>query len=248
MPGPRSERLRFAAAAILLTAGCVSRRTGNDPTRRPNILLIVADDLGYADVGFHGCKDIPTPNIDRLARTGVRFTDGYVSGPVVQPDARRAADRPLPAALRPRVQPRTGARTSALPLTETTLADRSRPPATARRWSASGTSACRSKLPPARARLRRVLRLPRRRALLPARQATRATGRSSRGTSAGRRDEYLTDAFGDAPSRSSTARKAEPFFLYLAFNAVHTPLQATDKYLARFAAHRRTSSAAPTPR
>ncbi|MHC4942331.1 MAG: sulfatase family protein [Planctomycetota bacterium] len=47
---------------------------------RPNVLLMLIDDLGYGDLGIHGCKDIPTPNIDTLARSGVRFTNGYVSG------------------------------------------------------------------------------------------------------------------------------------------------------------------------
>jgi arylsulfatase A-like enzyme len=46
---------------------------------QPNIIVIMADDLGYADVGCYGCKDIPTPNIDRLAQDGVRFTSGYVT-------------------------------------------------------------------------------------------------------------------------------------------------------------------------
>jgi hypothetical protein len=52
---------------------------------KPNILFIVGDDMGYADVGFHGCKDIPTPNMDALAASGVRFTSGYVSGPYCSP-------------------------------------------------------------------------------------------------------------------------------------------------------------------
>src|SRR4030095_7840858 len=51
----------------------------------PNIIMIVADDLGYADIGVHGCKDIPTPNIDALAASGIRFTDAYVSGPYCSP-------------------------------------------------------------------------------------------------------------------------------------------------------------------
>src|SRR5919205_1062579 len=44
---------------------------------RPNIVLIYADDLGYGDVGCYGATRVRTPNIDRLAREGVRFTDGH---------------------------------------------------------------------------------------------------------------------------------------------------------------------------
>lgn len=46
--------------------------------RKPNLVVIMCDDLGYADVGFNGCKDIPTPNIDRIAESGVVCTSGYV--------------------------------------------------------------------------------------------------------------------------------------------------------------------------
>ena len=52
---------------------------------KPNIIVILADDLGFADVGFQGGKDAPTPNIDSLASGGVRFTNGYVSGCVCSP-------------------------------------------------------------------------------------------------------------------------------------------------------------------
>ena len=54
---------------------------------KPNIILIliVADDLGYGDVGFQGSTQIKTPNIDALAQSGVRFTQGYVSAPVCSP-------------------------------------------------------------------------------------------------------------------------------------------------------------------
>ena len=41
--------------------------------------------MGYADVGFHGCQDIPTPHLDALAASGVRFTNAYVSGPYCSP-------------------------------------------------------------------------------------------------------------------------------------------------------------------
>lgn len=51
----------------------------------PNIIFILADDFGYGDLGCMGCKDIATPNIDRLAAEGVKFTDFYANAPVCTP-------------------------------------------------------------------------------------------------------------------------------------------------------------------
>ena len=53
--------------------------------RRPNILLIVADDLGYGELSCQGNPQIPTPNIDSIANNGIRFTSGYVSAPLCSP-------------------------------------------------------------------------------------------------------------------------------------------------------------------
>jgi arylsulfatase A-like enzyme len=52
---------------------------------KPNVLVIIADDLGYHDVGFQGSKEIPTPNLDKLAARGLRCTNGYVSHPFCSP-------------------------------------------------------------------------------------------------------------------------------------------------------------------
>ena len=52
---------------------------------RPNIIVIMADDLGYRDVGCYGCIDFETPNIDALAKRGIRCTSGYVSHPYCSP-------------------------------------------------------------------------------------------------------------------------------------------------------------------
>jgi arylsulfatase A-like enzyme len=52
---------------------------------KPNVLVILSDDVGWAEFGFQGGKDIPTPNIDSIAKNGVRFTQGYVSGPYCSP-------------------------------------------------------------------------------------------------------------------------------------------------------------------
>ena len=88
---------------------------------KPNILFIVGDDMGYADVGFHGCKDIPTPNLDALAASGLKCTNGYVSGPYCSPT--RAG------LLTGRYQQRFGhefnpSGSGGLPTTEATIADR----------------------------------------------------------------------------------------------------------------------------
>jgi arylsulfatase A-like enzyme len=63
--------------------GCHS--SGSQNKRRPNIVLIMADDLGYGDVGCYGCKDIRTPAIDGLAADGVRFTTFYSNAPECTP-------------------------------------------------------------------------------------------------------------------------------------------------------------------
>jgi hypothetical protein len=55
--------------------------------RKPNIVIFLADDLGYAGVGVNGCKDIPTPHIDSIAKNGVRFTVGYANHCVCSPSS-----------------------------------------------------------------------------------------------------------------------------------------------------------------
>src|SRR5262249_46657558 len=122
------KKLVYLFLGLLAMLCCVQSLEPAGAARKPNILLIVADDLGYADVGFHGCADIPTPNLDALARGGVRFTNGYVSGPYCSPT--RAG------LLTGRYQQRfghefngggpAGGKGFGLPLTEKTLADRLR--------------------------------------------------------------------------------------------------------------------------
>src|SRR5712671_3855668 len=56
-----------------------------DAATRPNIIFILADDLGYTDMACYGSKYYETPHIDRLAAQGMRFTDGYTCGPNCQP-------------------------------------------------------------------------------------------------------------------------------------------------------------------
>jgi len=56
-----------------------------DPADQPDIIFILVDDLGYGDLGSYGCTDIATPNLDRMAETGIRFTEAYVTAPKCAP-------------------------------------------------------------------------------------------------------------------------------------------------------------------
>ena len=74
-------------AAFLLVGAMIQLAPAAE--RLPNLILILADDLGYADVGVYGAKGFTTPNLDRLAHEGIRFTDFHVAQPVCS--ASRAA-------------------------------------------------------------------------------------------------------------------------------------------------------------
>ena len=96
---------------ITLAVAFASAGPASAQARQPNILMIVGDDMGYADIGVHGSKDIPTPNIDALARERHPLHRCLRDRAVLLPDARRLAHRPLSAAVRARVQPGPGRRT-----------------------------------------------------------------------------------------------------------------------------------------
>ena len=78
-----------AGAAWMAGAGCLTRpENGSGEARRgrrPNIVLLLADDLGYGDFGCYGCPDIRTPTADKLAAEGVRFTSYYAAAPECSP-------------------------------------------------------------------------------------------------------------------------------------------------------------------
>src|SRR5688572_17887737 len=124
MPMHKSFALPVGLCAAALLALAVP---GLATAARPNILIIVGDDMGYADIGVHGCKDIPTPHIDSLAKNGVRCSSGYVSGPYCSPTRaglmtgryQQRFGHEFNPGQRPAADVEFG-----LPLTEKTLADR----------------------------------------------------------------------------------------------------------------------------
>src|SRR2546425_558457 len=70
---------------LLLAAPLAGEAAEKAKAFKPNILVIVAGDLGYGGIGGDGGKAVPTPNIDKLAAAGVRCTNGYVSSPYCSP-------------------------------------------------------------------------------------------------------------------------------------------------------------------
>ncbi len=200
--------------------------SSNAAARKPNILVIVGDDMGYADVGFHHCKDIPTPHLDALAASGVRFTNGYVSGPYCSPT--RAG------LLTGRYQQRfghefnPGGGEQGLPLTEKTLADRLRAAGyktgLVGKWHLGAQEA----MHPQKRGFDEFF------GFLGGAHSYFKAGSILRGTAPVTEMDYTTDAFGREAVAFIERHKAEPWFLYLAFNAVHTPMDATEDRLAKF--------------
>jgi arylsulfatase A-like enzyme len=73
------------AVAAVAAASMPFDAAGQTSAPRPNVVLVIADDLGYGDLGTYGAPDIATPNLNRLARDGVRLTDFYANAPVCTP-------------------------------------------------------------------------------------------------------------------------------------------------------------------
>ncbi|MEQ1831279.1 MAG: sulfatase-like hydrolase/transferase [Pirellula sp.] len=230
-------------ALSLLTIGLCGSIYGY-AFERPNIIVVVADDLGYADLGFQGCTDIPTPHLDALARAGVVCTNGYVTHPFCSPT--RAG------LLTGRYQHRFGHENNpawtpddanvGLPLSEVTIANLMQSAGYSTgavgKWHLGAHPSFHPnrrgfefyfgalggghqyfdhnqfQTNPAKAKQEYFIPLNR------------------NGTPVAER-EYLTDAFAREATAFVDANRSKPFFLYWTFNAPHTPLQAPDKYLAR---------------
>ncbi|MDF3079338.1 MAG: sulfatase [Sphingobacteriaceae bacterium] len=227
-----SAYTRLARTAGILLLLCLSDLAhGSSVTEapaagsRPNILFIVGDDMGFADVGFHGCKDIPTPNLDALAKSGMKFTNGYVTGPYCSPT--RAG------LLTGRYQQKFGHEFNAdgpngLPLTETTVAQRLKTigytTGLVGKWHLGS-------LPQFH---------PQKRGFddffgfLGGAHSYFDKKGILRGNEQVAELDYTTDAFGREAVSFIDRNKGKPWFLYLAFNAVHTPMSATEERLAKF--------------
>lgn len=253
---------RFQMAALAILGMCIAS-SATAAERRPNILIILADDLGYADVGFHGCQDIPTPHIDALAKGGVRCTSGYVSCPYCSPTRaglltgryqQRFGHEFNPG---PRGEPAAGNATDGigLPLAEKTIADRLK----AAGYATGIVGKWHLGFPPKFHPLQRGfdeyfgflggahvyqpglpfvvfpgLQDPAGPAAVREQAQPNPRAGIFRGNEVIEEPEYLTDAFAREAVGFIERHQQQPFLFYLAFNAVHTPMHATDARLAKF--------------
>jgi arylsulfatase A-like enzyme len=245
MPSRRAFLSALAAAPLALQA----------QARKPNLVIILADDMGYGDIGCYGSPDVPTPHIDSLVRTGVRFTDGYVSCAVCSPSrvalltgryqhrlghefnsgpAEREAQvnfgLPFDARIAPQYLKPAGYRSMAIGKWHLGIRKGYHP--IERGFdeffgflqggndflvqATKGAVATGADGQPGR---------------IPAKRRDQIL----RGYDVVNEDRYLTDAFADEAVKFIERNRTNPFFLYLAPNAIHTPLHAIDRYVDRVA-------------
>ena len=79
------QTISIAAASSILPGCAVAGPVGSPSNRKPNIIFILSDDLGYGDLGCYGQKQILTPSLDRMAAEGMRFTQHYAGSTVCAP-------------------------------------------------------------------------------------------------------------------------------------------------------------------
>ena len=263
---PRKHPRRFIAWLLAAVWGLATAGAFAVP---PNLIVILTDDQGYHDVGFQGCQDIPTPNLDSIASNGVRCTSGYVSSPFSSPSRAGLLTGRYPGRFgyegdsgwQPN-RPDPG-----LPLTETTLAD-----TLGRLGYATGIiGKWHLGSNPASHPLRRGFQeffgfLGSGHVYLPGEFAADGNQKTRtdydtwhfwllRNHAPEKTTNYLTDDFSTEAVRFIARHRDRPFFLLLSYNAPHGPLDAvergamevTEKYSSRFpkilGAHRRTYAA-----
>ena len=254
---------------------------------RPNIVVLLADDLGYGELGCQGNAQIPSPHIDSIARSGIRFTAGYVTAAYCSPSRAGLMSGRFPTRFGYEFNP-IGANNEApgcgLPGSELTLAQHLHNAGYTTgligKWHLGGSAPYHPLrrgfdeffgflheghfyVPPP---YREVTTMLRRKALPDGEQgrwqdgnlvytthmghdepAYDANNPILRGGQPVEEHAYLTDALTREAVDFINRNQRRPFFLYLAYNAVHSPLQGGDTYMERFASiddiHRRIFAA-----
>jgi len=223
------------------------------PRKKPNFVFFLIDDMGWRDAGCFGSTFYETPNIDRLAREGMRFTDAYAACPVCSPTRASIMTGKNPARLHltnflvgqrwPKDSPLVNIPDwqKFLPLEEVTIAEALKEAGYATgyvgKWHLGNTpytpeaqgfdfnkGGCHMGAPKTYFDPYSIPNLPDR-----------------------KKGEYLTDRLADEAIRFIEAHRDAPFFLYFAHYAVHVPLQAKDDRTAKYAAKAGAMAATDVP-
>lgn len=210
------------------------KRAGKVHKQKPNIVLIISDDAGYADFGFHGSDQMKTPHLDSIAKNGIRCTQGYVTAAVCSPSRaglitgryqqRFGHELNIPAAY---------SETNGLPLEEETLPTLLK----ANGYRTIGLGKWHLGYADHFHPLSRGFDdfygfLQGARSFWPMEEPTRLNRLLRDREPVPEKFEYMTDELGEAASKYIDENKDRPFFMYVAYNAVHTPMHATETDLA----------------
>ena len=242
---------KFFLTLIMLSGLLLSAQQDKD---KPNLIVIMTDDMGYADVGFNGCKDIPTPNIDSIAYNGAHIVNGYVSFPVCVPSRAgfitgRYQDR-FGFTTNPTIDPTNDI--AGLPLDEKTIAEvlhkEGYKSAIVGKWHLGthpnfhplkrGFDYFYGFLSGGHNYFMNQLTIENLENVKSKWAWYKTKLRENHKTLEFEdyKTDYLTDELSEAGLRfiNKQAENNQSFFLFLAYNAPHTPMHATEKYLSRF--------------
>lgn len=250
---PRSAKIssrlfcRIATLAVVIIAGlsrCPLQASAADASAkppRPNVLVIVADDLGYSDLGVQGGTDVPTPHLDALAAAGVRCTNGYVAAPYCSPSRAGLLTGKAPTRFGHEFNPHDGDEAQlGLPLDQRTIAEYLRGAGYATglvgKWH-QGFDAPHQ--PQSRGFDDYFGFLVGGHNFVLHKEAKPVFGSAHshdmiyRGRELQHLDGYTTDLFTDEAIGFIDRHADKPWLLYLSYNAVHTPLELLDRFQSR---------------
>lgn len=221
--------ISFLPLLLLLDLGCQT------PERPPNLIILFSDDAGYADFGFHGSELIRTPNLDLLAQSGARFSNGYVTASVCSPSRagmmtgryqqRFGHELNLPG----KVDPLVPDSMRGLPLSERTMADWLSDAGYATGLIGKWHLGLEDHFHPTQRGFNEFFGM--RKGSGPYFTGLNAT--IERGMSPVHPDslDYLTDEFGSQAVDFIDRHADRPFFLFVSFTTPHAPMHAPDALL-----------------
>lgn len=242
------KKLLVLLFGISIPLGCSAQQPVSENAKQPNIILLFADDAGYADFGFQGSQEMITPHLDKLAAQGVRFSQAYVTHPTCGPSRaglitgksqyRFGYEENNVPTFMSAVSAADGAEMG-LPIEEVTMGDylQQQGYATAfyGKWHLGGAD----RFHPTKRGFDEFYGFRGgARSYFPYEDAPAdAMNLMERGFANFEEQEgYLTDALAEESLKfiETNVKAKKPFFAFLSFNAVHTPMDATEEDLAQF--------------